>query len=419
MKTLLLTIGTGSSTDLEATLLSPLRKSMHQGAWARIVLLPSHITTATANLLKNGLSDLPIEVRPLAAPGDEDNADVCAQHFSDVIAALEHEGIRPAEIVADFTRGTKAMSAALVLAAVRHGVPVLRYITGARDQRGMVVPGQERIKEVATSLATAGRLLDMAHLYIRRGMFAAAMQIIPENEQVRRLFFPERFCATADWVRRFAHFLSAWDRLDYLAAVAASGDLEAHSTVPESWLNLAPSREILKHVRALSRPMPVDQAARAAQLRLLAIDLFSNGERRLRDRQYEDALVRAYRVLEMVTQCRLLDAGCDPQNLDGNNPAIRQAENIAHRPFRRRDGKLQADRDQMLWLLKALGHDEFDSLRTLHTIIARRNDSILTHGYMAAAPRLTRDMNTLYKEILVVLGGESQELTRSRFLHFY
>ena len=52
-------------------------------------------------------------------------------------------GVRSDYVVADFTRGTKAMSAALVLAAVG-AVPLLRYVHGSeRDERGAVLPGDE------------------------------------------------------------------------------------------------------------------------------------------------------------------------------------------------------------------------------------------------------------------------------------
>jgi hypothetical protein len=162
-RSLLLTVGTGNIEDLEASLFVPLRISIERGEWERIVLLPSLVTADNADVLRERLAGLPIAIEPLPKPGVEDDADQCFEHFDRVIEGLLADGFAAEEIVVDFTRGTKAMSAALVLAAVRHGIPRLRYIASAsRDARGLVIPGTEELRETSTARATARRIIDLA-----------------------------------------------------------------------------------------------------------------------------------------------------------------------------------------------------------------------------------------------------------------
>src|SRR5262249_2377644 len=122
-KVLILSVGTGDVQKLRETLLDPLKKSIRKGDWSKVVLLPSQFTKETALQLQDELKDTPIESRPLPRAGAEDDADACFAHFDDVLASIRAEGYAPGAVLVDFTRGTKAMSAALVLAAVRHGLP--------------------------------------------------------------------------------------------------------------------------------------------------------------------------------------------------------------------------------------------------------------------------------------------------------
>lgn len=50
---LLLTVGTGTADDPEATLIGPTRKSLEKGHWAKVVLLPSRGTEDKAIRLRD------------------------------------------------------------------------------------------------------------------------------------------------------------------------------------------------------------------------------------------------------------------------------------------------------------------------------------------------------------------------------
>ncbi|HFB98677.1 MAG TPA: hypothetical protein ENJ62_06015, partial [Bryobacterales bacterium] len=176
-KVLLMTVGAGDAGRLEETLFEPLRKSIASGEWVHVVLLPSALTEENAREFERRIEGLQVTVSPLPAPGLEDDADACFAHYDRVLAQLIESGVKPEEIVVDFTRGTKAMSAALVLAAAGRGVPQLRYITGKRDARGTVLPGEEQVRDFATGRMSFRRDLDLATRFLEAWQFPAAGQL--------------------------------------------------------------------------------------------------------------------------------------------------------------------------------------------------------------------------------------------------
>lgn len=384
-KILVCTVGTGDVSDLVRSLLNPLKKSIADGVWGSVVLLPSSKTAENAERLRDEIAGVPIESRPLPAVGQEEDADACFAHFDAVFAALIDSGTPPEQIVADFTRGTKAMSAALVLAAVGRRIPTLRYVTGTqRDARGMVVPGSEIVSSVRTTVATARRDLDDALLLIQHGDFAAVAAWLAED----RIFaWPQALHAEAQSLRRCAEFLACWDRLDFRSAAAVGDSLPESAPSSAAVFGFSPPTEVRDWVQKLAD----EREAKARPSRKLLVDLFANAERRLHDHHYEDALLRAYRVLELLGQVRLFDRGYNTAELLPDDPCVRAFQdklikkNSQPLSSDRANGLLLAAREQAARFLKHLG-DPFgqkllDAAKVGEVPAERRNKSILIHGF--------------------------------------
>ena len=429
-KALALTVGTGNIGDLERTLLLPMLKSIGEGEWERVVLLPSRTTEEFAQTLHDRLCGHAVEVAPLEKAGDENDADACFGHFDSVLEQLVKD-FEPGDIQVDFTPGTKAMSAALVLAAVGRGVPILRYVHGERrDERGMVVPGAERVGEIRTSLATARGLLDQARTFMRRGDFGAAIELLPDLDGLfAAALFPERFHAETRSLRAAAQIYAAWDRLDYVAAAEA---VASHGLEAAGAGEFAPTPEMSEWICRLSRKPPSSSHEEmAAYLRVLACDVLANAERRLRDRHFEDALLRAYRVLELVGQIRLFDRGRDSAALSPDDPEIgefrEKLRESGERGFgENRDG-LTAPRELAARLLDHLGDPlagrllGFDGRRK-KARTRNRNQSILIHGFSAAAPPEAGPLRDVLAGLAELLKeddpGAAERLETARSLSF-
>ncbi|MBF0155435.1 MAG: TIGR02710 family CRISPR-associated protein [Magnetococcales bacterium] len=388
-KVLLLTVGTGDDTKREETLYRPLRLSISKGKFTSIILLPSSVTEAWAEQVQNDLTPHNIQVYPLH-PGDEDNADRCFDHFDKVLAELLADGWMCNQIEVDPTRGTKMMSASLVLAAVHRDVSAIRYITGKRDERGMVQSGSEEIFEFRTTRISAARRLEDAFQLFQHSNFAAVLDMIPDPDSGwAALNWPAEFHPRLRAIRSLAHFYGAWDRLNYSEAQkAGTADL---SSLEGKWQRFQPSLPVLDWVKQLAKGLPeTDEKERrkkqkAPYLLRLTVDLWANGLRRIRAGQWEDATVRAYRILEMVGQMRLFEKGHDSAKLDLQDSEIMKFPEKSELRSTNPDGTRMAGREQVVKLLRFFNDPfhkalvRFASSSQINTNM--RNNSVLIHGF--------------------------------------
>ncbi|MBF0625853.1 MAG: TIGR02710 family CRISPR-associated protein [Magnetococcales bacterium] len=398
---LLLTVGTGNGQQREETLYRPLRRSIRQGEHQRVILLPSRVSETWAREVERDLADLQVAVQPLPEAGDEDDPDRCFAHFDRVLGQLLHgESLTPDQVEIDLTRGTKVMSAALALAALRHEIFRMRYITGQRDHQGMVIAGTETVQRFQAARITAARRLDQARQLMGHGQFAAVRTLLSDPDADGAGLWPDPFPDQVRAIRHLADFFQRWDRLDY-AGAAAVLPLPARELLPEAWRRFLPDDLCRDWVRSLARPLP-DRGdpdycrAMAGHVSRLMTDLWANARRRLAAGQWEDAAVRAYRVLEMAGQVGLFRRGHDSGRLDPRDPVVAgfvaRVENKGATPLgRNRDETLQAPREKAARLLKSMG----DPLGGILLGLAReeegfnvtlRNHSILIHGFQAMAP---------------------------------
>lgn len=412
-KTLFITVGTGDVENLQSTLLEPLKKSILQGEWAEVVLLPSQETASSAKLVCEDMHGLPLVIEPLPKPGQENDADKTYAHFEAVIARRIHAGVQPGQMLADFTRGTKAMSAALVLAAARHEIPRLRYIVGQRNQRGSVKAGTEKIHEFRTTASSGHRLLDQARLIMKNGNFAAALDILPVVQGPMANLWPKDVQTVSAFARACAEFYSAWDRLDYVAAQSLLDSKIPQCLTPE-WTEFAPGKDIERHIRLLAAPQPKDNKECAPWLRIKAIDLLANGERRIQRSQFEDAYLRAYRVLELVGQASLFGHGLDSAQIPKDHVAVMALQARLEKKrehgfgLDRKTGNYTAPRELTARLLKELGDPIGVRLIDLAKggLTSARNTSLLIHGFTATSYANDKNLPQIYADLEQLLLDE-------------
>ena len=430
---LVLTVGTGDTQNLQSTLIRPMLKSIEDGRWQRVLLLASRVSDQWAHEVGEQVQGTDIAISTLPEAGQENHADACFGHFDQVLGGLVGQGFAPASIVVDFTRGTKAMSAALVLAAIRRDIPLLRYVHSEhRDQRGMVVPGTEKVGEIGTSLVTFRKRLDLAADLMRHCDFGAVEALIPDPQSpMAPALWPENLLSEAAGLRSSCEVCAAWDRLDHSRAWETLD--RTPKLVAQSPEEFRLDEEVAAWLKELaSEPERCDMSGYARWLRSLACDLLANAERRLRDRQLEDALIRAYRILELVGQCRLFDRGYDSGCIPSDDREVKAFRRKLHRKGSQdfgvdtRTGSLSAPRLIVARFLKHLNDPLGQKLATFDDMspqlgAARRNHSLLIHGFSAAAPS-DGDLQALLGRLEDLLveddGGAAGRLAIARRLDF-
>ncbi len=389
---LLLSVGMGRSDYERESLINPLLKSIGSEPWTRVILLPSQESLPSAETVR---AESPVQdtvIKSLPEARQEENADACFDHYRKVIEQEIDQGAGPGSIVVDFTRGTKAMSAALVLAAVRCDIPVVRYLgaePGGRDDANLVKPGKERIVDIVTTMATAWKRLDAADRFFQHGNFSAAAETTSETN----LFPDDELRDAARFGNALANVYATWDRLDYRAAwklMEGLDSLPAH----QRFQCYMPTPEQRNLLQALATEFDRNNhAAMATQLRRICADLLANAERRLRDGQFEDAYVRAYRILELVGQARLFENNLDSSNIPADHPAALALNKKMSKKNKgdslpcNKHGQHYLAREHAARFLKQLSDPLGKTLLTLADelyFISNRNHSILIHGFTTA-----------------------------------
>ncbi|WPL18605.1 CRISPR-associated protein [Thiorhodovibrio winogradskyi] len=254
-----------------------------------------------------------------------DDLDQAVAAMTSAITAIA-ERFPQARLIADYTGGTKTMTAALVMAAIDNDRVELQLITGNRADLIKVRDGSQ-----------AGLAVSSEEIRLRRAMRA---------------------------------YLNAWDRFDH-AEAAALLEVYRPRLVKDAGEVAVPLFQALKYLNA------VQDSPQRTPARLW--DLWLNAQRRAVQCRYDDAVARAYRLLEWTAQWLLEGQGVLTGDLKPEQ--IPASLSITANP----DGKLQAGL-RNAWELAAhhLGGEVavFVEAERSHMLdqLTKRNYSILAHG---------------------------------------
>lgn len=417
-RVLVLTVGEGTVEKLEETVVTPFRKSFEQGEWGLIVLLPSKMTEANARLLEERFPQYPLRVRALRHEKDEDNTDACFRHFDEVLERLLAEGWRREDITADVTRGTKAMTAALAMTAMAHRIGCVRYITGERDERGMVRPGTERIIDVPPQRALQRQDVNLALGYLQAGNYRAVEMLFPGAPAK---IYEGHLKEEIRWLAWAAKFWGAWDRFDYKEAARLARLDGMPKEPPAAAGDFIPSDAQRQLLTVLAGEAPPRARDNAGYCRALAADLLANAERRLGEGQNEEVLVRLYRVLELLGQMRLFAHGIDTASADPEDPRVSAwTENLDKKPEKNREGRYELAREKAAALLLEIekGCGSGPALELAQKLArldwlgewgpTMRNTSVLIHGFRARSRGRERELTDLLAKLRELYCSEAE-----------
>jgi len=290
-----------------------------------------------------------------------DNLDQIYLDCSNAIqsALTEHTG---AKLTADYTGGTKSMSAGLVMAVLEHQEIELRLMIGGRSDLIKVQDGSEFSALANIEQLRFERLLAPYRQAWTRYAYSeaeAGLKLItpPHNTDLRGKYI--RF-------RDLSHAFAEWDNFN-------------HDGAQQILLNyskqLGPLAPQLQSIALLNAKKP--QLCEAAKL----FDLYLNAQRRAAQGRYDDAIARAYRLVEWTAQW-LLKVHCGIETANIDEAAI--PEGMALKP--NRNGQLQAGLFDAWQLVKhktsgaAAQFIKAEENRLLNHLKIR-NGSILAHGF--------------------------------------
>ena len=291
-----------------------------------------------------------------------DDLDGAYRAMRDVIVAL---GARfpGARFVADYTGGTKTMTAALVCAALEQDQVALQLVTGARRDLVGVRDGTEQVMTANVARLRLERAMAPYLAAWKRYSYQEAAagldRILIEVNAPDR----ERLSLALVLSRALAH----WDDFDHARALELIEPFAG--SVARSYPSMLPTLRLLSNED--------DERQQPARL----FDLWLNAQRRASQGRFDDAVARVYRLIEWTAQWLIstklgADTGDFPQHLV---PA-----DVDARPDSQGRVKLplwaawQVVRNHVHGPAQNLIASYGNELRDLLSI---RNSSILAHGF--------------------------------------
>ncbi len=294
-------------------------------------------------------------------------------------------------LVADYTGGTKTMSAGLVAAALELDGVELQLVTGNRADLVKVRDGWQSAGEANTDEM---RLIRQMRPFLDAwGRFAYAEAAIGLAGLPRpRGALGARLAKARDLSLAYA----AWDRFEHREALER---LQPYAPVlPDAFKT---------HIGWLQRLCGDDPARREPAL---LFDLYRNAERRAAQGRYDDAVARIYRLVEWTAQW-LLRRTCGVETGDLPEGFAPGSVELT----RNREGRLQAGLFAAWTLVEAKTAGEASRFiarekERLRHHIQTRNQSLLAHGFVPIGQEHWAEFHAwLERQFLPMLLIESRD----------
>jgi CRISPR-associated protein (TIGR02710 family) len=319
---------------------------------------------------------------------DAEDLVLCYQKALECFDWVEHQ-LPGCSTIVDVTGGTKAMSAALAVAAVARGGN-FSYVGGERRDRGglgVVETGSERLRESVNPwelFAVEGQR-NIARAF-NSFQYAGAAQMV--GDILPKMRDPDR--ALLEPIGDAARGYLEWERFDHAAAVnhlkAADSNLSERLRTAGQRVRLpfetfhqqlASTLTNLNGLRAATRGFKAIHP-------LLAVDLVANAQRRITEGRFDDAAAPLYRALELIGQCAFEEHFHASTSDAPLERLPEQFRSEFERKYCSPEGKLELP---LFAVFRALGESgveigkrfgaDFESVKK---VLSGRNRSILAHG---------------------------------------
>lgn len=325
------------------------------------------------------------------------------------------EKFSPAEILVNYTGGTKCMAAALVLASMDDDYKHC-YIGGMkRDEVGRVKSGYEMVfVESSPRIALGVNDLSDAILLFNRNVIGEAEKMLQGAGS--RITAPE-FSKHIQSLREVVNAYLKWDRFDHVTVKRILDGCKLDIFDEDTRKTIESNKNFLYGLLERSR-------GRTGICMELVFDIISNAERRAEEGHYDDAIARLYRALEMIGQHRLKEKGYDASDMTIEDEDLKKK----YERYDEEDGRIKLPLVAGFGFLHDLG-DEWgrifvEDFNGFKKHLDKRNLSISAHGtetrskedYLKFKMDIKRFIEACGTEYLEVGFPEfSDELTRRIF----
>ncbi|NWF89085.1 MAG: TIGR02710 family CRISPR-associated protein [Ignavibacteriaceae bacterium] len=377
-KVLIMTIGTGATgADIAHGLLFSIKDSNPN----LLVLIGSTKSfETTLGHLKNMIVGESLNTEIIENKIEEVN-DLETLHFeySKIINELVREGYSINKIAVDYTSGTKAMSAALVSAAIENKVGTISYVYGERGEGGRVKTGTERRNSFSPNKFISKDIFQKALELFNSFRYSNCIELLTDHE------FHPYYQKQAELLLNLSKMFDAWDKFNFTNAFEIS-----------KTINLKELKEFNIKGKFETDYLPLLAKLKEKNLSVKKVfDLIENAIRRASEYKYDDAVARLYRALEMIGQIEFeKEFKCSTSEVNIDKLPEHLREDLLEKYKDKKDGKVKIPLFCVFEILNEVQNELgilFKSkIEEIKMILSLRNNSILAHGLI---PLSEKDFN--------------------------
>jgi CRISPR-associated protein (TIGR02710 family) len=309
-----------------------------------------------------------------------EDVDIVFEKCEEIYRCLLDQSFLPTEIFVDITFGTKVMTAALTALAIIYRLD-MTYVTGIRGN-STVKTGTERPLIVKPRRIIRRFQLNSLKEYFRKYQFSACLELAKQELNYAQNFSgkgtKDEVQRASDLVRFIEGFI-CWERFEHKDALRKFDSLKS----------AGPQREYLKDLRSNYNQTAslYNRAKGNIPCKYTIIDLLLNARRRACESNFDDAVARLYRCIEMTIQLSLAEKHnvySDNVDLGILKNKLSQSSYDRLKEKEKPCGKIQLGLMEQVELLKELSPEltlcSPTFVQELKECLQFRNYSILAHG---------------------------------------
>jgi CRISPR-associated protein (TIGR02710 family) len=325
-----------------------------------------------------GLGDKFQPDRDLILIEEPDDLSECYLKASLYIQNIQ-ENVPDAQMMADYTGGTKSMSIGLAMASVDYQLKL--YVTTTVRTNIIKVERGELTGQASIAPVVAQRTIEQfLPIFLQQYNYPAAIA------QLKRLLssmaLPSDIKRQIQTLYACCSGLDAWDRFEHRDALELLEPQMRNPVIRNSVLFL---KKVINSRGQIDEKFDASNGTEGHGYEIVQ-DLILNAERRAEQQRYDDAVGRLYRALELLVQIRLLKTY---EIKTGDIDIIKLPENLRDEYEKKRSpgrGKIQIALRSSYELLTKLPDDPIGKIYQEHSnkiinVLEVRNNSLFAHGF--------------------------------------
>ncbi len=304
----------------------------------------------------------------------------------------------------DYTSGTKAMSAGIIVSAIENNCDYISYITGTRDNQGRVKTGTEKMNTFRPNQIYATKYIELGKQFFNKYLFQAAIDLF---EKAKNMCHDETLHNEVELYISLAQAFNAWDKFDHEQAK----NIFTEITRNKQALVLKENKEIKKTIEIIKQHLHTIASNQFSDT--LIIDLFKNAQRRYSEGKYDDAIARLYRLLEYIAQVLLDKHNIYQKDAQGKSDTSKlDVEKLPQHLKEKYTPAIGLSKSYELLcdLNDEIGKKIYDVMKKkdVKQILGIRNSSILAHGFVPVHKEITQQCIDVIKEITSIYFSPQQ-----------